>query len=613
MPLFLLRKSFVPFFIFKRYKSKNYRGFEVKYTKNLIGKLLIQMFEEVQESAGITNVKSSNSDEQKPNQDGSNEVTLEEALNHSSLQVFATSRPRHIIDGLAQGTSNILTGTLGGAVVLVSAPIKCAYDGGKESGVLGAMKGFGIGLGIGAVSGVALAMGGVLTGVTQIGRGIYNTPEAMSAFSQGREWDETKKEWIIYNLEEEAKEILDMSEEDYLHKIVADFAKTVGKTPSSDLSSPEPESSNSRSLQVFDTEYYDVLGVKPNASIAEIKKAYYIKAKQSHPDRHRDDPEAHAKFQKVGEAYQVLSDEKLRANYDAGGKEGVESSPKIDPATLYAMIFGSEKFEPLVGELKLASQMQQAVNESAHEFENHPKIKAFKQRKREVKCAVYLANKLQQYIDSDCNDDLFKAQIKTEAMELTSTPFGGTLVTTIGSCYSEFARRELDILNNISLGIKQTGRGVASRLNIASTGFRAAYNVSSMNKLEKSKRKLDHNQEGKTDTREGAKEGENTDKSEYSPEELEKMRKYVEDISSQMFSVLWSTTELDIRSTLLHVCTKVTHDHSIDETKRKNRLKALLILGDTFLECGGTAEAGLNDIMKRMVKKQTDSNAKVDE
>jgi hypothetical protein len=44
--------------------------------------------------------------------------------------------------------------------------------------------------------------------------------------------------------------------------------------------------------------------------------------------------------------------------YDLNGKGGVEEAPKMDSSALYAMIFGSEKFEPLVGELQLASQMQ---------------------------------------------------------------------------------------------------------------------------------------------------------------------------------------------------------------------------------------------------------------
>ena len=110
--------------------------------------------------------------------------------------------------------------------------------------------------------------------------------------------------------------------------------------------------------KVTDDEYYRVLDVHTNATTAEIKKAYYLKARLSHPDRNPGDPEAHQKFQKIGEAYQVLSDEQLRANYDNRGKDGVEGAPKMDSAAMFAMIFGSEKFEPIVGELQLAAEMQ---------------------------------------------------------------------------------------------------------------------------------------------------------------------------------------------------------------------------------------------------------------
>ena len=108
---------------------------------------------------------------------------------------------------------------------------------------------------------------------------------------------------------------------------------------------------------MVDSDYYDILGVSVDASPAEIKKKYYLRAKECHPDKHQNDPDAHAKFQRIGEAYQVLSDEKTRARYDQSGKDGVAESPKVDAGTLYAMIFGSEKFEPIIGELKIATQM----------------------------------------------------------------------------------------------------------------------------------------------------------------------------------------------------------------------------------------------------------------
>lgn len=68
-------------------------------------------------------------------------------------------------------------------------------------------------------------------------------------------------------------------------------------------------------------DYYEVLGVDKNASSDEIKKAYRRLAKEYHPDRNKT-PEAEEKFKEVSEAYEVLSDESKRANYDRFGFDG---------------------------------------------------------------------------------------------------------------------------------------------------------------------------------------------------------------------------------------------------------------------------------------------------
>lgn len=64
--------------------------------------------------------------------------------------------------------------------------------------------------------------------------------------------------------------------------------------------------------------YYKVLGVEKNASIQEIKKAFREKAKKSHPDLNREDPNAEDKFNDIATAYAVLSDTEKRRQYDMG-------------------------------------------------------------------------------------------------------------------------------------------------------------------------------------------------------------------------------------------------------------------------------------------------------
>jgi len=64
-------------------------------------------------------------------------------------------------------------------------------------------------------------------------------------------------------------------------------------------------------------DYYQILGVTPEASATEIKKAFRRLSRQHHPDLNPDDPNAEASFKKVNEAYSVLSDKQKRGRYDS--------------------------------------------------------------------------------------------------------------------------------------------------------------------------------------------------------------------------------------------------------------------------------------------------------
>ena len=77
--------------------------------------------------------------------------------------------------------------------------------------------------------------------------------------------------------------------------------------------------------------YYETLGVTPQASETELKKAFRTLAMQYHPDRNQGDKQAEERFKEINEAYAVLSDPDKRAHYDRfGTAPGTGSSSGFD-------------------------------------------------------------------------------------------------------------------------------------------------------------------------------------------------------------------------------------------------------------------------------------------
>jgi hypothetical protein len=200
---------------------------------------------------------------------------------------------------------------------------------------------------------------GVLAGTSQIVTGIANTPVALSeSVAWGRAWDEEAGEWYDpeeYNLMREAAQVLN---EESVEGGPASPDEQNGASSASSASAAaaaaERQQRRRRPMHtVKDSKYYDVLKIPPDATAGEIKKAYFKEARLRHPDKNPTDPGAPRLFQELGEAYQVLSNEQLRQNYDRNGLEATKEAQLIDSHIFFTMLFGSERFEPFVGQLAL--------------------------------------------------------------------------------------------------------------------------------------------------------------------------------------------------------------------------------------------------------------------
>lgn len=329
---------------------------------------------------------------------------------------------------------------------------------------------------------------------------------------------------------------------------------------------------------VKDTEYYDVLGVAPDATSEQIRKAYLIASLKYHPDKNLSNKEeAERKFKEINEAYQILKDESLRKRYDEFGKEGTAPEGGFtDAKEFFKHMFGGEAFADIIGDNSLGSFMETAIHDATDpnaaqqmtpeqraQRDKELREQSEKQRKeRELQLTEKLKKKLALYTDGNYTAEDYREYIHKEANNLKNESFGKELLQTVGYVYSMKAKQYMG--KSTLLGLPSFYHSMKEKGHIVSEVWST---LTTAHRLQK---------EAKLQETGGARP---------SPEqELENVKE-----------IMWKLSALDVEAVLRDVCENVMdRDQTADERLKKKRAEALKIIGDTYKSVAASAPPSLH-------------------
>ena len=489
---------------------------------------------------------------------------------HFSQTRMAFRPPKDVWDGLWKSMESMYGGCYQGM-----AEVWTTFQHGWGTESVGISEFLTASLLTGPVKGAMIAMGGVIAGMYQLGLGIKNTPQAWAASREGKLWDHDKHEWLDYSLDQDYEQLKRIRRNMEMMQMGHDGSYHDTRT------SRQVRQRSRR--KVHDKTYYNILKVSTDASAAEIKRAFYREALQTHPDKNPDSTSS-TKFQEISSAYQILTNEKTRDAYDQQGmcfvKKNEAQLLKVDAYKFFAVMFGSTLVEPYVGELKIASQVEKFLTVKKDDADRKEPMgqvaDSFKQRMRVLEIALNLRNRINDYVNYIQPEEAFRASIKLEAFAIAKGDFGETFLKAIGSSLKLGAEKYLgnQKFDGISASVESRRLGLVERCKVSFVAISLLWeNLAVLSNAG------------------GPEKQQCSDSSKNGPETLKWMKKLEQSIPKAL-KLVNQMNSIDIQETVMQAVEKVTHDHAPESTRRR-RAEALRIIGSEFITVG--KESGRSD------------------
>mmetsp|Transcript_31734 Transcript_31734/g.77714 ORF Transcript_31734/g.77714 Transcript_31734/m.77714 type:complete len:485 (-) Transcript_31734:40-1494(-) len=470
---------------------------------------------------------------------------VKEAKAQLDAQEARYAGPHNAVEGVGTGLSSAVGGTVLGVGSIVLGPVigvsagvaQGKSSGGTVGGVAGGVVGGGAGLLGGVAVGAVAIVGGIGAGVLALGRGVKESGKtAAEKLHLRHKADESESKKPAEQADVEAYEA---ERKAYYDKVLGSDAAPSGADSDPDTLPPPVE-----------TSLYELLQVSVDASPAALRKAYYKRAQESHPDKHHDNPEAAGeKFQQVAEAYAVLSDPVLRRRYHEYGREAATKvdgagSVEIDPRALFEVMFGHAKFRHLVGDLAQVSVARMEFSTPRDHSDLKESMIKFQQERVAELCEFLKAR-----IDGQPLEELV-ALAQREVDVLRTELYGVDMLHTIGYVYVHKGK-QLSSGSNDPIGLVGFWRSMEEAGHLYKLKHRA---------LGTAMRGQIESVQSKAET---------VDEREH------------EQVLT-MLGTMWTLSIVDIETTLREVIQKVCRDPGATAEMQQQRANAIIAIGEVF-------------------------------